>query len=75
MTADHKPEHTFRVELDPTDIRFVEADHMTVNDHGVVQLYIMGEIISEPVAAFFPMAGLSVVRVDTMITKEGLAGA
>ena len=72
MEDKHEPEHVFRVELDPTDIRFIAADCMTIDDHGVVKLFVTGEIISDQVAAFYPMAGLSVTRVDTMITHEGL---
>lgn len=68
-----EPEHLFRVQYGCSHGEYIAADFMTVTMDGVTQLHIRtGEHGLEVAAVILPSAGLSVVRVDTLINEEGM---
>lgn len=73
MTDSQEPEYMFRVRLGCGHAEYIAADYMAVSMDGVIRLDIkIAEHNSATVAVIFPSEGLSVVRVDTLITMEGL---
>lgn len=74
MDDDSEPKHVFRVEQHGEEPRFICADDMQVRESGIIAFHTQGPVIREMVAAIFPSPCLSVVRVDAMITQEGLKG-
>lgn len=71
MTETAEPAHVFYVQLGCGDGQYIAADYMAVSTHtGIIQL--LNDDSMQPVAVIVPHPGLSVIRVDSMITQEGL---
>lgn len=64
--SDTEPEHVFRVERHDEPPLFIAADSMTVDPSGIMRFHNG----MTTVGILFPCAGLTVIRVDALITKE-----
>lgn len=73
MTDSPQPDHLFRVQIGCGDTEYIAADYMDVGpENGIVTFYT--GLRGQPIAAFFPHPGLSVVRVDALTTTFNLEG-
>lgn len=73
------PAYLFRIDICGQPPLIIAADFMDYDhEDGVTRLYIGaqdGDTMTTPVAHFFPHPSLRVVRIDCLLTMEGLTAS